>query len=61
MSAKIRELDVNAMVVDTEAEHFRIGLASRLANWLGGPCYRIEELDAHATSRLVRQAISSRG
>jgi magnesium chelatase subunit D len=58
MSSKIRELNVNAMVVDTEAEHFRIGLASRLASWLGGPCYRIEELDAHATSQLVRQAIS---
>ena len=36
MSSKIRELNVNAMVVDTEAEHFRIGLASRLAGWLGG-------------------------
>jgi Mg-chelatase subunit ChlD len=45
------------MVVDTEAEHFRIGLASRLASWLGGPCYRIEDLDAHSTSRLVRHAI----
>jgi len=57
MSAKIRELDVNSMVVDTEAEHFRIGLASRLASWLGGPCYRIEDLDARSTSRLVRSAI----
>jgi len=57
MSAKIRELGVNAMVVDTEAEHFRIGLASRLANWLNGPCYRIEDLDAHSTSQLVRHAI----
>ncbi len=57
MSGKIRELNVNSMVVDTEAEHFRIGLASRLAEWLNGPCYRIEDLDAHATSQLVRQAI----
>jgi magnesium chelatase subunit D len=57
MSVKIRELDINAMVVDTEAEHFRIGLASRLASWLAGPCYRIEDLDAHSTSRLVRSAI----
>jgi magnesium chelatase subunit D len=57
MSSKIRELNVNAMVVDTEAEHFRIGLASRLATWLGGPCYRIEDLDARSTSRLVRSAI----
>ena len=57
MSGKIREMKINAMVVDTEAEHFRIGLASRLASWLGGPCYRIEELDAHSTSKLVRQAI----
>ena len=57
MSAKIRELGINAMVVDTEAEHFRIGLASRLANWLNGPCYRIEDLDAHSTSQLVRHAI----
>ncbi|MPZ14542.1 MAG: VWA domain-containing protein [Chloroflexi bacterium] len=60
MSLKIRELDLNSMVVDTEAEHFRIGLASRLANWLGGPCYRIQDLDARSTSRLVRQAIISR-
>jgi magnesium chelatase subunit D len=58
MSAKIRELKINAMVVDTEAEHFRIGLASRLAEWLNGPCYRIEDLDAHATSQLVRRAIA---
>jgi len=58
MASKIRELNVNSMVVDTEAEHFRIGLASRLANWLGGPCYRIEDLDAHSTSRLVRHALS---
>ena len=57
MASKICELKVNAMVVDTEAEHFRIGLASRLAEWLGGPCYRIEQLDAHSTTRLVRQAI----
>lgn len=56
MAAKIRELDVNAMVVDTEAEHFRIGLASRLASWLEGPCYRIDDLDARSTSRLIRQA-----
>jgi magnesium chelatase subunit D len=58
MSSKIRELKINAMVVDTEAEHFRIGLASRLAEWLNGPCYRIEDLDAHATSQLVRRAIA---
>jgi magnesium chelatase subunit D len=57
MSGKLREMHINAMVVDTEAEHFRIGLASRLASWLGGPCYRIEELDVHSTSKLVRQAI----
>jgi magnesium chelatase subunit D len=60
MSSKIRELDINTMVVDTEAEHFRIGLASRLANWLNGPCYRIEDLDAHSTSRLVRHALAHR-
>jgi magnesium chelatase subunit D len=57
MSAKIRDLDINSMVVDTEAEHFRIGLASRLASWLNGPCYRIEDLDARSTSHLVRSAI----
>jgi len=57
VSGKIRELNVNSMVVDTEAEHFRIGLASRLATWLNGPCYRIEDLDARATSQLVRHAI----
>ncbi|MBM2809894.1 MAG: ChlI component of cobalt chelatase involved in biosynthesis [Chloroflexi bacterium] len=58
MSGKIRELDINTMVVDTEAEHFRIGLASRLAIWLGGPCYRIEDLDARSTSALVRNALA---
>jgi magnesium chelatase subunit D len=57
MSGKIRELGIKAMVVDTEAEHFRIGLASRLAGWLNGPCYRIEDLDAHSASLLVRHAI----
>jgi magnesium chelatase subunit D len=56
MAIKIRELDINSIVVDTEAEHFRIGLASRLATWLGGPCYRIEDLDAHSTSLLIRNA-----
>ncbi|MSQ23541.1 MAG: VWA domain-containing protein [Chloroflexi bacterium] len=56
MAAKIRELKVNSLVVDTEAEHFRIGLASRLAEWLGGPCYRIDQLDAHTASSMVRQA-----
>jgi magnesium chelatase subunit D len=58
MSSRIRELKINSMVVDTEAEHFRIGLASRLAEWLNGPCYRIEDLDARATSQLVRRAIA---
>jgi magnesium chelatase subunit D len=57
MAQKLRQMHINTMVVDTEAEHFRIGLASRLAEWLGGPCYRIEQLDAHSTSQLVRQAI----
>ncbi|HEY3117879.1 MAG TPA: putative cobaltochelatase [Chloroflexota bacterium] len=57
MAQKLRQMNINTMVVDTEAEHFRIGLASRLAEWLGGPCYRIEQLDAHSTSQLVRQAI----
>jgi magnesium chelatase subunit D len=59
VATKIRELNVNALVVDTEAEHFRIGLASRLANWLGGPCYRIEDLDAHSASQLIRQSMAA--
>lgn len=58
MAARIRELQVKAMVVDTEAEHFRIGLASRLATWLAAPCFRIEDLDARSTSRLVRTALA---
>ena len=50
----VAQTGVASIVVDCESGPVRLGLASRLAAALGGPCLRLEELSAENVAGVVR-------
>ncbi len=55
---KIREADIRSVVINMEHAAFDQGLANKLAEHLGGPCYTLQELKADHLYRAVRQEIN---
>lgn len=51
---RVAEARIPAVVVDTERQFISLGLAARLAQVMGAPCYRVEELRARSLAQLVR-------
>ena len=60
---KIAELikadDIRTVTINMEAVAFDQGLASKLADQLGGPCYTLNQLHAEALLQTVRQEMSA--
>ncbi len=54
MAAAIREQKISAVVIDTETEFLRLGLASTIADEMGAPCLKLEELHADGLADAVR-------
>jgi magnesium chelatase subunit D len=55
----ICQADVRAVVINMEHAAFDQGLATSLAERLGGPCYTLAELKAESLYRAVRQELDS--
>ena len=61
IAEKIREAGIRSVVVNMEHLAFDQGLAQQLANHLGAPCYRLEELKAEALYRTVKDELPRTG
>jgi magnesium chelatase subunit D len=59
MAELICQADVRAVVINMEHAAFDQGLATTLAERLGGPCYTLAELKAENLYRAVRQELDS--
>jgi magnesium chelatase subunit D len=55
---RIRETDIRTVVVNMEHAAFDQGLASGLADHLGGPCLTLQELKAEHLYQAVRQELN---
>ena len=54
MAAAIREQKISAVVIDTETDFLRLGLATTIAEEMGAPCLKLEELHADGLADAVR-------
>ena len=54
MAAAIREQKISAVVIDTETDFLRLGLAVTIADEMGAPCLKLEELHADGLADAVR-------
>ena len=54
MAAAIREQRIPAVVIDTETDFLRLGLAEPIAEAMGAPCIKLEELHSDALVDTVR-------
>ena len=59
IATMIRERDIRAVTINMEHVAFDRGLASRLAEKLGGPCYTLGQLHAELLYQTVRQEIDA--
>jgi Mg-chelatase subunit ChlD len=59
IARQIREAGIKSVVINMEHASFDQGLAQRLAENLGGPCYTLQELRADLLYRAVRQEMAS--
>ena len=59
MAAAIREQRIPAVVVDTETDFLRLGLAEPVAEAMGAPCIKLEELHSDALADTVRMQLPS--
>lgn len=57
MAELICQANVRAVVINMEHAAFDQGLATTLAERLGGPCYTLAELKAENLYRAVRQQL----
>lgn len=51
---RVVEAHIPAVVIDTERQFVSLGLAAQVAQVMGAPCYRVEELRARPLAQLVR-------
>ena len=57
LAAAIREQHISAVVVDTETDFLRLGLAEPVAEAMGAPCIKLEELHSDALADTVRMQL----
>jgi magnesium chelatase subunit D len=60
VASALAERGVAAVVVDSEEGPVRLGIAGRVAEALGGPCLRLEELASGPLARAVRATTARR-
>ena len=61
MAAAIREQKISAVVIDTETDFLRLGLANSIADEMGAPCLKLEELHADGLADAVRLQVATSG
>ena len=61
LAATIGEQRIPSIVIDTETGYLRLSLAAPIAQALGAPCLRIEELHAGALAAAVRTRLPAPG
>ena len=54
LARRVAEAHIPAVVIDTERQFVSLGLAAQVAQVMGAPCYRVEELRARPLAQLVR-------
>ena len=59
IAAAIKEQHISSVVVDTETDFLRLGLAHPLAEAMGAPCIKLEELHSDSLAETVRMQLSS--
>ena len=59
VAAAIREQKVSSVVIDTETDFLRLGLAAPVAEAMGAPCIKLEELHSDALADAVRMQLPS--
>ena len=59
MAAAIREQKISAVVIDTETDFLRLGLATTIAEEMGAPCLKLEELHADGLADAVRLQVAT--
>ena len=57
MAAAVKEQRIPAVVVDTETDFLRLGLAGPIAEAMGAPCIKLEELHSDALADTVRMQL----
>jgi magnesium chelatase subunit D len=57
---ELRSIGIPSLVIDTEEGPVRMGLASRLAQELGGTCVALEALEAKSVSNAIQAALGHR-
>ena len=61
IAAAIKEQKVSSLVVDTETDFLRLGLAEPIAEAMGAPCIKLEELHSDSLAETVRMQLPSTG
>ena len=61
MAAAIKEQKVSSVVIDTETDFLRLGLAGPIAEAMGAPCIKLEELHSESLVDTVRMQLPSAG
>ncbi len=61
VAAAIREQKVSSVVIDTETDFLRLGLAGPIAEAMGAPCIKLEELHSDSLADAVRMQLPSAG
>ena len=59
MAAAIKEQHISGVVIDTETDFLRLGLAEPIAEAMGTPCIKLEELHSEALADTVRMQLST--
>ena len=57
MAAALREQHISSIVIDTETDFLRLGLANTIAEVMGAPCIKLEELHADGLADAVRMQL----
>ena len=57
MAAAIKEQHISAIGVDTESDFLRLGLAEPIAQAMGAPCIKLEELHFDSLADTVRMQL----
>ena len=59
IAAAIKEQRIPSVVIDTETDFLRLGLAVPVAEAMGAPCIKLEELHSDALAETVRMQITT--
>ena len=59
MAAAIKEQHIQSVVIDTETDFLRLGLAGPIAEAMGAPCIKLEDLQSEALADTVRLHLPS--